>query len=180
MPSQKILIFNSSKMYCVCSKVVCEQINYEKLNDIWRRYLGNFERFLVCVTKNSQNFAAHRGIFQSARVTVSSANNSCVRQALATRGPKIFGRYCIVYSNSKQCFDSTFDSCFRCLRVNPKGLDEESKDYLSLYLLLLATNKNEVRAKFKFSILNANREETKAMGKTKAISLLFHCQFILN
>ena len=50
--------------------------------------------------------------------------------------------------------------------MNPKGLDEESKDYLSLYLLLLATNKNEVRAKFKFSILNANREETKAMGKS--------------
>ena len=54
-------------------------------------------------------------------------------------------------------------SC-RCLRVNPRGLDEESKDYLSLYLLLLACNKSEVRAKFKFSILNANREETKAMG----------------
>ena len=52
----------------------------------------------------------------------------------------------------------------RCLRVNPRGLDEESKDYLSLYLLLLACNKSEVRAKFKFSILNANREETKAMG----------------
>lgn len=49
--------------------------------------------------------------------------------------------------------------------MNPKGLDEESKDYLSLYLLLLACNKSEVRAKFKFSILNANREETKAMGK---------------
>ncbi|CAB3980620.1 roadkill isoform X3 [Paramuricea clavata] len=55
-----------------------------------------------------------------------------------------------------------------CLRVNPKGLDEESKDYLSLYLLLLATNKNEVRAKFKFSILNANREETKAMESQRA------------
>ena len=54
---------------------------------------------------------------------------------------------------------------FRCLRVNPRGLDEESKDYLSLYLLLLACNKSEVRAKFKFSILNANREETKAMGR---------------
>ena len=53
---------------------------------------------------------------------------------------------------------------FRCLRINPKGLDEESKDYLSLYLLLLACNKSEVRAKFKFSILNAKREETKAMG----------------
>ena len=57
--------------------------------------------------------------------------------------------------------------CFvfrRCLRMNPKGLDEESKDYLSLYLLLLSCNKSEVRAKFKFSILNAKREETKAMG----------------
>ena len=53
---------------------------------------------------------------------------------------------------------------FRCLRVNPKGLDEESKDYLSLYLLLVSCNKSEVRAKFKFSILNAKREETKAMG----------------
>lgn len=59
------------------------------------------------------------------------------------------------------CFIFTFH---RCLRVNPRGLDEESKDYLSLYLLLLACNKSEVRAKFKFSILNANREETKAMG----------------
>jgi hypothetical protein len=54
---------------------------------------------------------------------------------------------------------------YRCLRVNPKGLDEESKDYLSLYLLLVSCNKSEVRAKFKFSILNAKREETKAMGK---------------
>lgn len=53
-----------------------------------------------------------------------------------------------------------------CLRVNPKGLDEESKDYLSLYLLLVSCNKSEVRAKFKFSILNAKREETKAMGKS--------------
>lgn len=49
--------------------------------------------------------------------------------------------------------------------MNPKGLDEESKDYLSLYLLLVSSNKSEVRAKFKFSILNAKREETKAMGR---------------
>lgn len=55
-----------------------------------------------------------------------------------------------------------------CLRVNPKGLDEESKDYLSLYLLLVSCNKNEVRAKFKFSILNAKREETKAMESQRA------------
>ena len=48
--------------------------------------------------------------------------------------------------------------------MNPKGLDEESKEYLSLYLLLVSCNKSEVRAKFKFSILNSKREETKAMG----------------
>lgn len=54
---------------------------------------------------------------------------------------------------------------FRCLRINPKGLDEESREYLSLYLLLNnCGTKNEARAKFKFSILNAKREETKAMG----------------
>ncbi|ESN98578.1 hypothetical protein HELRODRAFT_101749 [Helobdella robusta] len=55
-----------------------------------------------------------------------------------------------------------------CLRVNPKGLDEESKDYLSLYLLLVSCNKAEVRAKFKFSILNNKREETKAMESQRA------------
>lgn len=49
--------------------------------------------------------------------------------------------------------------------MNPKGLDDESKDYLSLYLLLVSCPKSEVRAKFKFSLLNAKREETKAMGK---------------
>lgn len=58
----------------------------------------------------------------------------------------------------------------RCLRVNPKGLDEESKDYLSLYLLLVSCNKTEVRAKFKFSILNGKREETKAMGKSHQLT----------
>ena len=57
--------------------------------------------------------------------------------------------------------------------MNPRGLDEESKDYLSLYLLLLSCNKSEVRAKFKFSILNANREETKAMGKNSTPLLMF-------
>lgn len=61
----------------------------------------------------------------------------------------------------------------RCLRVNPKGLDEESKDYLSLYLLLVSCPKSEVRAKFKFSILNAKGEETKAMGKCYLCLTLF-------
>ena len=57
-----------------------------------------------------------------------------------------------------------------CLRLNPKGLDEESKDYLSLYLLLVAapSSKCETRAKFKFSILNAKGDETKAMESQRA------------
>jgi len=67
---------------------------------------------------------------------------------------------------------SFYTMSFRCLRVNPKGLDEESKDYLSLYLLLVSCNKTEVRAKFKFSILNAKREETKAMGNLLKLTLI--------
>lgn len=63
-------------------------------------------------------------------------------------------------------FLSALPPTIRCLRVNPKGLDEESKDYLSLYLLLVSCPKAEVRAKFKFSILNAKGEETKAMGES--------------
>ena len=54
---------------------------------------------------------------------------------------------------------------YRCLRVNPRGLDEESRDYISLYLVLVAGTKSEVRAKFKFSILNKQKEERKAMGE---------------
>ncbi|XP_062520159.1 speckle-type POZ protein B-like [Corticium candelabrum] len=55
-----------------------------------------------------------------------------------------------------------------CLRVNPKGLDHDSKDYLSLYLLLVACNNSEARAKFKFSILNHKGEERKAMESQRA------------
>uniref|UniRef100_A0A0N5CB85 Protein roadkill n=1 Tax=Strongyloides papillosus TaxID=174720 RepID=A0A0N5CB85_STREA len=62
----------------------------------------------------------------------------------------------------------TNDKLEWCLRINPKGLDEESKDYLSLYLLLVQCSKSEVRAKFKFSILNEKREETKAMESQRA------------
>ena len=60
----------------------------------------------------------------------------------------------------------------RCLRVNPKGLDGESHEYLSLYLLLWSGgDKSEVRAKFKFSILNDKKEERKAMGEEKKCPL---------
>ncbi|XP_075915731.1 speckle-type POZ protein-like isoform X3 [Petromyzon marinus] len=62
----------------------------------------------------------------------------------------------------------TNDTLKWCLRIHPKGLDEESKDYLSLYLLLVSCPKSEVYAKFKVSILNAKGEETKAMESPRA------------
>jgi hypothetical protein len=37
-----------------------------------------------------------------------------------------------------------------CLQVYQKNLDEENKDYISMYLHLVSHNKSEVRAKFKF------------------------------
>jgi len=65
---------------------------------------------------------------------------------------------------------NTNDKLKWCLRLNPKGLDEESKDYLSLYLLLVSApnSKCETRAKFKFSILNSKGDETKAMESQRA------------
>ena len=58
------------------------------------------------------------------------------------------------------------------LRVYPKGLDEESKDYVSLYLLLVSSNRKEVLAKFKFGMLNAKGEVTKVMESQKAYKFL--------
>ncbi|XP_054580812.1 speckle-type POZ protein-like [Eptesicus fuscus] len=55
-----------------------------------------------------------------------------------------------------------------CLRVYPKGINEESKNYLSLYLILLSCPKSEFWAKFKFSILNDKGEETKTLESRRA------------
>ena len=59
--------------------------------------------------------------------------------------------------------------------MNLKGLDEESRDYLSLYLLLLSGNESEVRAKFKFSILNNKKEERKAMDERMILCIRRMC-----
>ncbi|XP_054581093.1 speckle-type POZ protein-like [Eptesicus fuscus] len=55
-----------------------------------------------------------------------------------------------------------------CLRVYPKGQDEESKDYLSLYLFLVSSPKTILLAKFKLSILNDNGEEIKSLESRHA------------
>ncbi|XP_015421620.1 PREDICTED: speckle-type POZ protein A-like [Myotis davidii] len=55
-----------------------------------------------------------------------------------------------------------------CLRVYPKGLDEDSKDHLSLYLFLVSSPKRIFLAKFKLSILNDKGEETKSLESHQA------------
>jgi len=55
-----------------------------------------------------------------------------------------------------------------CLRVNPKGLDEVSKDYISIYIMLISTDRCVVRAKIKLSILNSRREKIKSMESIEA------------
>ncbi|EPQ11798.1 Speckle-type POZ protein [Myotis brandtii] len=55
-----------------------------------------------------------------------------------------------------------------CLRVYPKGLDEESKDYLSLYLFLVSSPKRIFLAKFKLSILNDKGEQIKSLESHRA------------
>uniref|UniRef100_G1Q0B2 Speckle type BTB/POZ protein n=1 Tax=Myotis lucifugus TaxID=59463 RepID=G1Q0B2_MYOLU len=59
-----------------------------------------------------------------------------------------------------------------CLRVYPKGLDEESKDYLSLYLFLVSSPKRIFLAKFKLSILNDKGEQIKSLESHRAYSFV--------
>uniref|UniRef100_A0A8C6MN96 TD and POZ domain containing 3 n=1 Tax=Mus spicilegus TaxID=10103 RepID=A0A8C6MN96_MUSSI len=46
-----------------------------------------------------------------------------------------------------------------CLRLYPNGVDEESKDYLSVYLELLSALESPILAKFEFWIINSQGEK---------------------
>jgi len=45
-----------------------------------------------------------------------------------------------------------------CIELYPKGVDEECRDYISLYLTIVSCRK-PVQAKYRFSLLTARREE---------------------
>ena len=94
--------------------------------------------------------------------------------------PSIRENFHVIDSRSKvkRDGDNHFVGFDDISNVFSQGLDEESKEYLSLYLLLLS-NKSEVRAKFKFSILNIKGEETKAMESQKAYRFVQGKQLIL-
>ncbi|CAO2599068.1 Speckle-type POZ protein [Lemmus lemmus] len=55
---------------------------------------------------------------------------------------------------------STEDNDKWCLKVHPKGVDEESSDYLSVNLKLLSSPKSALIAQFQFWIINAEGERT--------------------
>ncbi|KAL5510525.1 hypothetical protein EMCRGX_G006085 [Ephydatia muelleri] len=81
-------------------------------------------------------------------------------------------QYCL---HPPRCHTLSPPNNHQVLRMNPKGLDEESRDYLSLYLLLLSGNKSEVQAKFKFSIQNNKKEEPKAMDERMILCIRRMC-----
>ncbi|XP_059122552.1 speckle-type POZ protein-like [Peromyscus eremicus] len=67
-----------------------------------------------------------------------------------------------------------------CLRIHLKGVDEESADYLSVYLVLLSCLKSPVWAKFQFLILSTDGETTHGveLGFEKFILRNFLLSFV--
>ncbi|XP_041493781.1 speckle-type POZ protein-like [Microtus oregoni] len=59
-----------------------------------------------------------------------------------------------------------------CLRVHPKGVDEESSDYLSVHLELLSSPKSPLTIRFKFWIINAKGEKYEPVTSPKDINFL--------
>ncbi|XP_028639072.1 TD and POZ domain-containing protein 1-like, partial [Grammomys surdaster] len=59
-----------------------------------------------------------------------------------------------------------------CLRVYPNGVDEESKDYLSVFLELLTHPESPVWAKYEFWIINCQGEKFQCMMSPNVINFL--------
>ncbi|XP_054270960.1 speckle-type POZ protein B-like [Macrosteles quadrilineatus] len=60
-----------------------------------------------------------------------------------------------------------------CLRLNPRGQDEESKNYISIYLFLATSKKLEVMARFKFSIVNGFGKVVKETESQRAYRFVY-------
>ena len=65
---------------------------------------------------------------------------------------------------------STRDDNKWCLRVHPKGVDEESSDYLSVNIELLSFPKSPIKAQIKFWIINAKGEKNEPVTSPKDFS----------
>ncbi|XP_031232021.1 TD and POZ domain-containing protein 1-like [Mastomys coucha] len=62
-----------------------------------------------------------------------------------------------------------------CLRVYPNGVDEESRDYLSVFLVLLSCPDRPVRANLEFWVRNSRGEKVQTMKSDRVKSFL-QCQ----
>ncbi|CAO2599069.1 Speckle-type POZ protein [Lemmus lemmus] len=71
---------------------------------------------------------------------------------------------------------STEDNDKWCLKVHPKGVDEESSDYLSVNLKLLSSPKSALIAQFQFWIINAEGERTEIVTSPKSFRFLPGCE----
>lgn len=63
----------------------------------------------------------------------------------------------------------TNDKLKWCLRVHPNVVDEESTDYLSVYLVLLSCS---LWAKFHFCIISTEGEKTQSVRSPRALRFL--------
>ncbi|XP_075835309.1 speckle-type POZ protein-like [Microtus pennsylvanicus] len=67
---------------------------------------------------------------------------------------------------------STGDNNKWCLRLHPKGVDEESSDYLSVNIELLSSPKSPIKAEIKFWIINAKGEKYEPVTSLEDFSFL--------
>ncbi|KAL6030365.1 hypothetical protein STEG23_034370 [Scotinomys teguina] len=58
------------------------------------------------------------------------------------------------------------------LRVHPNGVDEESRDYMSVYLVLLSCPTSHVWAKFQLCMVSAEKEETHGVKNTRVFKFV--------
>ncbi|XP_041493787.1 speckle-type POZ protein-like [Microtus oregoni] len=65
---------------------------------------------------------------------------------------------------------STGDNNKWCLRVQPKGVDEESSDYVSVNIELLSSPNSPIKAQIKFWIENAKGEKSEPVTSLKDFS----------
>lgn len=67
---------------------------------------------------------------------------------------------------------STGDDDKWCLRVHPKGINEESSEYLSVNLEFLSSPKSSITARFKFWMIKAKGENNEPVTRQKAFRFL--------
>ncbi|XP_028617696.1 TD and POZ domain-containing protein 4-like [Grammomys surdaster] len=107
--------------------------------------------------------------------TPSSDRNFCYRWTISNFSFLVEGME--EYITSPTFSSEANDKVEWCLRVYPNGVDEESKGYLSLYLMLVSCEKSPVLVKFRVCILTAMGDKCNNAMSPCVYSLLPHQAF---